>query len=88
MSTEESLMQPANLFIVDWDLPASDPSGRVMFHRALKRLSRDSGSAETRSTMSVLKTDNVQFAWQVYKLALWYGKANIYQVQQLNAGSR
>ena len=78
----------SQLFIVDWDLPASDPSGRVMFHRSLKKLSRDSGSAETRSTQSVLKTDNEVFAWKVYELALWYGKANIYQVQQLNAGSR
>jgi hypothetical protein len=71
------------LWIVDWDLPYDQPAARVQFHRALKRLCRETGSAETRSTLSVLKTDNPTLAKCVYRLALGFGTANLYQVVEV-----
>lgn len=66
-----------SVYIVDYDIPRDPPSKRVQFYRDLKRV----GAGQCNfSTMSVIYTEEKEYAVAVYWLVMAYGgRANVYK---------
>jgi len=69
-------------YLIEYDIPTER---RYAFYKALQRLKQRTQRFFT-STASVVILDDEGLAWQVYKLAKKYGKANIWKAVKLNGG--
>ena len=69
-------------FLIEYDIPLEK---RFAFYKALQRLKQRTQRFFT-STASVVILDDEGLAWQVYRLAKRYGKANIWRATKLNGG--
>ena len=72
------------MYICDYDLP--DDERRHHFNRAVSRYRKEYElEKEGRSTGSVIYTDNLDFAWFVYREALNVGgTAHVYRAERLD----
>jgi len=74
------------MYVVDYDLPAG--TTRQRFYRAVQRYLREHFMEETGwSTWSVVFTEDLEFAWTVYREALKVGgKAHVWRAERMIQG--
>jgi len=83
---EASHVRPKATYVVDYDLPRGNRRRR--FYRAVARYRREHLLEETDwSTWSVVFTEDLDFAWLVYREALKVGGvAHVWRAERIEEG--
>jgi len=71
-------------FLIDWDLRCSSPTARRRFYRHLSKLIEENRGVVWWSSQSVLVVRDERLAIEIYRLALAYGKANLYRCMKMS----